>query len=73
MTLQRIEVRGVRHPIIHFRFAINQQNANIYEDEGLYMADINGVVYVLGWIDSDGTAESIADQIKTKIKAKEEP
>lgn len=67
MTLQRIEIRGVQHPIIHFRFAINQQNANIYQDEGLYMADINGVVYVLGWIDSDGTAEDIENQIKNKI------
>ena len=71
MTLQRIEIRGVQHPIIHFRFAINQQTANIYEDEGLYLADINGVVYVLGWIDSDGTAEEIGDQIKNNIKAKE--
>tara|TARA_R100001463_G_scaffold45515_1_gene93804 strand:+ start:966 stop:1181 length:216 start_codon:yes stop_codon:yes gene_type:complete len=71
MTLQRIEIQGVRHLILHFKFAINNPDAKIYEEEGFYLAEINGVVYVLGWLDSDGTPDRVANTIKNKIKTKE--
>lgn len=75
MTLQRIEIRGVRHLIIHYKFAINNPEAKIFTRDGHYLVSVNGAEYVLGWLDNeDGKSDRIVSLIEEAIKRrKHEP
>tara|TARA_R100001163_G_scaffold65244_2_gene61780 strand:+ start:6389 stop:6616 length:228 start_codon:yes stop_codon:yes gene_type:complete len=69
MTLQRIELDGHQHLILHYKFAINNPNSKIYIKGNHFLADINGVVYVLGWLDSeDSKADSIRQRLQLRIR-----
>ena len=67
MTISRIEIDGVQHQILHFRFAINNPNAVIFKEDETYFAEISGMNYM----DSDGGAEKVSKIIQKHIKTKE--
>tara|TARA_R110000824_G_scaffold324556_4_gene511522 strand:- start:164 stop:385 length:222 start_codon:yes stop_codon:yes gene_type:complete len=71
MTISRIEIDGVQHQILHFRFAINNPNAVIFKEDETYFAEISGMNYILGFMDSDGGAEKVSKIIQKHIKTKE--
>ena len=72
MILQQIEVDGRNHLVIHFKFAINQPTAHIYQKHNMYFARINGVEYVLGSIKSDGHPELISMRIQDSFAYEEQ-
>jgi hypothetical protein len=71
MTLQQIEIDGIEYPILHFKFAINNPKALVYMENDMYFADISGIKYALGSIESDGSGDEVCQQIGNKIKDKE--
>jgi len=70
MTLMRIEIDGEEYPVLHYRFAINQKDADHYkiheEDNEIFFAIIGGITYVLGYTKADGTKQEVIQRILEK-------
>ena len=66
MTITRTKVDGKECLVIHYKFAINQPNAEIYTgNNGIYYAKINNIVYALGY--GKENPANVSNEINRKV------